>query len=77
MGARQGERAGSTWCPEWWVEGEERLGRDPLGCHICVESISENSMGQPGNYVIDGGSRMRACLGLCLGRQLRQYTPAP
>lgn len=29
----------------------------------------EYSMGQPGNYVTEGSSQMRACLGLCLGGQ--------
>lgn len=53
--------------------GEERLGRDPLGCHICVEPFSENITGQPGGSAVDVGPRMRARLGLCLGGQPTQY----
>lgn len=45
-----------------------------LRCHIYV---LKNSMGQPGNYVTEGSSQMRACLGLCLGGQPGRYALAP
>lgn len=37
----------------------------------------ENSVGQPGNYVTEVSSEMRACLDLRLGGQPGQYTLAP